>query len=329
MNPLRIVVVLCLLYATTRAHAAFPIIDSGAWVRSGGSRVIFWIDKETLLFLGHDGIKPQTGGEIRVAMLQWVVGNPITLLRRDVDGLCYRPGQVRIVVSDKSTMTRTVYEGPLGSEAPVQPKSYDPLNCDSSYDPTSSPGARRIRRLRPGHGHLDFGPLNSQDAESADLAYVTSNGRKFQLPFGERDVFAGFEYYAFRNAYFFRLGYRSAGQTGATNVWPSGLRAKAYWLWPGGKIELVEFPGDVAPQPTAAGMVYRITGLDEGKNGLYLLGRDEKREVVLAGYVTEISVAPDGCRVAFAHAPDRYSNMTRPKNRRTLKVADLCSRRTK
>jgi hypothetical protein len=265
MNKLLVAAFLCLLYVATRADAAFPIVDSGAWVRSGGNPVIYWMDSDRVLFLGHDRIKPQTGGEIRFAILQWVVGNQITVVRRDVDSLCYRPGQIRFVVSDKRTRTRTVYQGPLGKEEPVQSKSYDALNCDSSFDPKFSIGNRRIRKLRPGDGYLDLGPASNREAaDTVPLIYMTSDGKRIELPFAQRDLIRGIQYYDFQNAYFFLLGYRPMGQTGATNVWPPGIRAKAYWMWPDGRTELVEFPGDiVSPQPTRAGMVYRITGLDE------------------------------------------------------------------
>jgi len=314
--------VLLLLSAAATAHAGFPVIDSGAWVRSGGYPVIYWGDNNRLIFIGHDGIKPETGRNVRFAALQWVIGNRATVIREDVDALCYRPGQIRVVVSDKTSGTRTVYEGPLGNEARVEPKGYDSLNCDSTTDLIA--GDHRIRKLRPGDGYLEIPRAGNPTATA--ITYVAGDGRRVPLPFAQGDLIGGVEYYEFQKAYFFRLGYRRAGQDGVTNVWPTGSRAQAYWLWADGRIERVTFPADIGfPDATRMGLVYRVTSQRGSKDGLYLLTKDEKRVVVLSGYVTEVSVGPDGCNVAFAHAPDRQSNMSRPTNRRTLKVANLCS----
>jgi hypothetical protein len=325
---LRIVLLLCLLNTAESGRAASPIIDSGAWVRSGGNSVIYWLDDKRIIFLGHDGIKPQSGGEIRFAMLEWRVGGKTTVLREDVDSLCYRPQQVRFVVGDKRSKKRTVYQGPLGHEVPVQPKGYDALNCASSSESTSASG-HRIRQLRPGDGYLDLGPASNRATPQPPITYIATDGRQVRLPFTEQDIFGAVRYYEFQKAYFFILADKTSSRTGVTNVPPPGSRAKAIWLWPDGKIQPIDFPSDLTfPEATRAGLIYRITALADAKNGLYLLTGNEKREVISAGYVTEMSVAPDGCLVAFAHAPDRQSNMTRPKNRRTLKVANVCSRRT-
>lgn len=298
---------------------------------AGGNPAIYWLDNERVLFIGHNRIKPEPGGNIVLALLQWHIGKGLTLLREGVDSLCYRPGQIRYSVKDGKTKGRIFYQGQVGQELQIKPKGNDQLNCDWTYESSAKLDNRSTQRLLPGHGELYLGPAYGKESLDNTPVVHRANGdhRETELPFGRRETGGGIRYYEFRGAYFVRLAYFDPIRK-ITSSWPSGSLQRAYWLWPDGRTEQLEFPSDMGdPQPSQAGVVYRITAIDESKNGIYLYRDHSKRMLIVRGHVTDMAVSPDGCKLAFSHASNRKSYLAGPDNRRTLKIAELCPGRTR
>ena len=68
---------------------------------------------------------------------------------------------------------------------------------------------------------------------------------------------------------------------------------------------------------------------EPGNAGEYLVQGTVVKKVV-SGVLTDISaVSPDGCRIAFSHAPSQDSDRFDPKNHRRLKMIDICEKGAK
>jgi len=305
----------------------FPIVDSGSWV-IGRDKAIYWLDDRRVLFIGHDLVVPMSDREPKLALLQWDVGKATKIVRRGVEWLCYRPGQIAYSVRDEQSKARIFFQGALGKELRVEARNPDTMNCDVTYGPPDKSENKDVKQLLRGHGYLYLGPAFGKESSENTSVFLVREGetRKVQLPFGRREL-SVVEYYEFRKAYFVQLNYFDSSKgIGPTTTWPPGTAQKAYWLLPDGKTEQVKLPGDISgPIPSRAGIAFRVFGTNTAKDGIYLVTPKLLRAVVLRGYVTQTVLSPDGCWLAFSHAPDRESDAWRPKNRRTLKAANLCS----
>jgi hypothetical protein len=307
-------------------HAAFPIVDSGAWVLSGGNRTIYWLDDQRVLFIGHELIKPMSDREADPALLLWEIGKAVTIVRRHVLSLCYRPGQIMYSVLDKQAKKRAFYQGEMGREVEVQPVRTDGVNCDATYQPPDRSQNRAIGPLLRGHGYLYLGPILGKESLENDpvIHFGEGSEKGTQLPFG-RGEYLYADYYSFRGAYLMHLNYFDPVRKYGTTTWPASEKKKAYWLWPDGRTEKIEIPSDIdGIYPAKAGLVYRVFGTRTKKDGLYFHLPSGERKLIASGFVTQLAISPDGCRVAFSYAPEERSDARRPDNRRTIKASNLC-----
>lgn len=315
-----------LVCGASSAHADFPVAESGSWVRTGSERAIYWLDDSRLLYIGDERIQPAgQPGEPRLALLTWKPGKAPEIYRHNSDAVCYRPGQIMYAARDRPSTSRVFYQGPPGLEKAVRWRRVDRLNCDATYQPPSRAEDRAIVPLRREHGILHLGVLTGPESmENTRVRLVMHpTGETRLLPFGRREMITP-DYYEFKGAYFVPLAYFDPVQQLSAASWPRGKEKHAYWLWPDGRTERIAIPHDVDEiHPTKAGSVYRVSGR-RGRDGLYLDAPGERRKRVAKGYITQLAVSPDGCKVAFAHAPDARSDRWGRRNQRTLKVADVC-----
>lgn len=310
--------------AISPCRAANSVVDSGAWVLSQGLGSIYWMDDREVIFVGRYPVDHSSVERGKSALLQWRIGERPRVLRQNVDSLCYRPGQITYAVHDVSGGGRTYFTGPLGHERPAEMFSIDTLNCDI-YKSGANADGRVFRRLLPGHGRLYLGAAKGTESlENTPVVHIADgSGKETRLPFGRKQL-STTRYYEFKKAYFVHTSYFDPTKKYARS-WPQNTRATSYWLSPDGRYEAVEYPSDiVTPEPTKLGLAYRVLTRNGSKDGIYLYKPDGRRDTVVRGYVTEMTISPDGCRVAFVHAPDAKSDTAGPNSRRTLKVTDLC-----
>jgi len=101
-----------------------------------------------------------------------------------------------------------------------------------------------------------------------------------------------------------------------------------FWLEPNGKTVPVEVPFGLwhdasggRYKASRAGLVlnggFSDSERDAGYQGLYLFDQSGPTRQLAAGPSHMASVSPDGCRIAFAHAPFRSAPMT-------MKIIDVC-----
>jgi hypothetical protein len=310
------------------AKEGFPIVDSRAFIDATSH--IYWLDNHRLLFLGHEPVETQTGAAVQpVSLLLWNVGREMEVVRSNVHALCVRSGGYVSYAVRQADGTRVHYQGKLGSESQVEHRGFDLANCDITT-PRNDRAENRVRRpLLREHGYLLLGPaLGRESMENTPVLYFREGqAGSISMPFGRREL-GRVDYYEFRNAYFGKLYYFDPNKKVSYASWPKEMNAKAFWLSPGGVIEVFDLPNDVQyGHPTAVGFVYLIFGTRSSKDGLYLYSAG-KRTLVMRGYVTEYVTSPDGCAVAFRHASDENSYLFKPTANRTLKVANFCNQQS-
>ena len=192
---------------------------------------------------------------------------------------------------------------------------------------------RRVRRtLLEEHGYLDFGPWANADRSDAAriLLYRPNEKEPLALPLNPNRVRNLFEYVEFENAYLIESHLQT---TYAAPVWllkPDGTVTKLFE--PTGKAW--ERMGWGHYQLTKKGL-FLVGGTGKydqvGTTGGYLLTGDEPKRLI-PGFVRNVSVSPNGCKIVFVHALHSQAEADSVKalregkpGTRTLKMIDLCT----
>jgi hypothetical protein len=144
-----------------------------------------------------------------------------------------------------------------------------------------------------------------------------------ELPFSCFDVRRGFQYYAFKEAYF-------ATQQDIVTPWPIGKDRKAYWLFPNGRVETLTLPYSSAIRenmvPTVRGIVAFSRPISRNERyGVYLV-TPKHTQRILDGHGSGVT-SPDGCKVVVLHDPEYDARVEgrRASSPVTLKVLDFCT----
>jgi hypothetical protein len=118
-----------------------------------------------------------------------------------------------------------------------------------------------------------------------------------------------------------------------SSSWPEGRPHVAWWLTPEGKVTelpIANYEGLMRSMhefyPVLNGIFFVTSssrGRYPGTMGGYLLNGNEAVHVI-AGRLSNVSVSPNGCRVAFVHDPSDTEHGKDRLDRITVKMADLC-----
>lgn len=352
MKPiLTLIVVLVLLVVSPKVTACgeptppYPIVDSGVWATNSYPGDVYWLDNERVLFLGSEHGKP-VSKEHEAVMVWDTAKNYVTVQKRNISSLCYRNGVVllgqKIENPAGGPWKYRFFRGPLGDEQPYKTTSEDSLdllNCRAVKNNAGHDRGHAGRYLLVGHGYLDLGEKYASPRMNPPVVFFTkTDSEGLALPFGVRQV-EHIEYFDFKAAYFLYGWFFDPSSGVVKSPWPNSLPHPAWWLTPEGTVTEVMIPpglwnagGAVQFTPTQKGMLVRYHGgfksyTNPGTQGLYLLREDGGAKRLISGSASGVGVSPNGCRVAFSHAPnleaDRHPD---DKNRRTLKMVDLCSK---
>ncbi|ULA65540.1 MAG: conserved exported protein of unknown function [Nitrospira sp.] len=324
----------------------YPIKDSKIPVDRQTRPV--WLNNNQIIFVGYapDSANPpkQVGlaWEIPQAVYVWDLEKGKAVRDPSWDGTnswC-ASGEFRSFHRLRSG-TETTYElveGKIGEERvqPLPVKWFNPISCrhydiDLPYWRHEGKKTRSIPLLEE-HGYLDFGLPSRADPSKASpvLLYPSDQKNPKQLPFTGEQVRFHVAYFEFAGVYLLEGHIKT---TYATDIWllkSDGTVVKA--LEPKG--EQWEKLGWGQYNLTKKGL-FAAGGsgpYDQvGTTGGYLFQRGKPARLI-AGLTRNISVSPDGCKVAFVHSLHSLAEADSVKALRegkpgaeTLKMIDFCA----
>lgn len=345
------------------------VLDSGitlpGTIGRHGIKDIYWLDNTKLLFLAKEPnwVSPAGEGRELLSLMLWDLeaGKPLRLRGPGIDGLCVGDDLVRyyrrrIDIGKYDELER--YAGRFGEEKVVPTVPIDRESCRPQAELPPLPDwakGRRITRLRPEHGFLEWSSL----PEGGYLAvvpvklyrYGASESQGIALaPALTQQTSPLVEYFPNERAYLLITDQpdgppiplrRQRGFAQKTKV-------QHWWLSPEGTVTLgltvhavnvsyaestLTFPGGKRITfPTMMGSItpfgerYLVSGDDAGsgdylkRSGLYVVDRSGVA-LIAKGLTTKVSISPDGCRAAFGL--DDSDPMVSP-HRYRLHVIDQC-----
>lgn len=322
----------------------YPVLDSKF---PAAEAKLGWIDNERVMFHGYDvGKMTQPGpgeGHSTAAegLFIWDTVKGTVTKYWDIDGptsLCVYHDTIAFgqrAKGDDKARTRVV--GKIGQERSVRSTGVDwvnPVSCAYSKErPPELTGQRMLRHLREDHGYLDFGPavqLGLSETVKV-LFYRPAEKEPLVLPFTPKRVVNILDYVEFDNAYLLRA---RASTSDAVPVWllrPDGIITQL--LKPDGRAwERIGWTGYVWTK-NGLFLISRTadSNIAAGKSGGYLLSEGNPQRVI-AGLLDNVTVSPNGCRIAFVHVrtaqvgADSFKALRVGKvGNRTLKMIDLCA----
>lgn len=331
-----------LLTACAAAHAADPI-DSKVWGSGASLQAPTWLDAKQILFLSGAGFKINEGMR---ALAIWELDGRARVYRENVNYYCYRDGVIAYKAldpADKGLVRGTWYAGSIGNERVVRKDAgadvarlYDPINC--KFGGTKELEGKRPNRgivpLLEKHGYLDVRAPQSASGvqQNTPVQLVRADNSAVKMPFGSREFNTTVGYFEFAGAYLIRSVYFDANKRTVVFPWPAEQERPLWTLKPDGSIAKQAYPkgpwtgrDDPAVYLTRAGLVLvRHGGIFDKTDGVYLAD-DKGLRHLLVGRAGPVGVSPDGCSIAFTHAPSADADVEDAKeNRRTLKVLRLC-----
>lgn len=310
---------------TSAARSPYPVMDSGVWADWHGiASDIYWLDNNRILFktVKDNDKRRVSSGPFNLSV--WELGKGVKPHTPYANGVhvCVRDGMVRYTLVDERGAYHSFY-GKFGKEKaiPLIKRTYsDGLNCPIKSDPeivAKLAQGRNIYPLLERHGYLDVGPIHEKPGvKEPAVFYPFGQAKGIELPIRGRDInIVRLRYYPFKDAYLV-YGFHSGGDKKGERVW---------WLYPNGRTEEEITPA--RPYPTRKGIVTMWgkgrSAKDPGSVGLYLWSGENPVKLI-AGFAEDITVSPDGCKLAFAHYPYLDATLIKDSAPITLKVIDLC-----
>ena len=326
-------------FAACKESTPYPIADSGVWATNSHPGDIYWLDNDHVLFLGSGTSTPLTKED------QWLLiwdtkANSIAKYKQHVGTFSYCDGIILYaVVSVPPTggkRTWTYYRGKLNEEIlDLTPdRREDKLNCRLISAWPKFPQGKAQTILRDQDGYLVQDEMGENDRfENYPLIYYKPESKEvIPLPFRRYEA-DRVNYYPFRQAYFLDPSTYFKDGTHILSL-PPNIPLFTWWLFLDGKVEKKEGPlgpwtrGGRRFYPNREGLFLENrssrSNRDPGNAGVYLVQGKTVRKLI-SGVLTDVSaVSPDGCRIAFSHAPSDDADSFDAKNRRTLKMIDVC-----
>jgi|CXWL01.1.fsa_nt_gi hypothetical protein len=321
----------------------YPIVDSGVWATNSYLGDMYWLDNERVLFLGNATSTP-IGQDDQWLLIWDTKTNGITRYKQHVMNFCYRDGiiQYRTVTRQPDNGKRiwTFFRGKLNEEMIDQTpdRKEDKLNCEYISVWPKFPQGKTHKILHESDGYLVLDQAATDvKFENYPLLHLKAGNKGVTaLPF-RRYQADRVEYSPFMAAYFLTPTSYFIEETSTHLIpWPSNVPLYVWWLFPEGKVEKVEIPlgswtkGGLKLYPTKEGVFlvnrHSRSDRDPGNAGGYLVQGTTVKKLV-TGVLTDVSaVSPNGCRVAFSHAPTQEADRFDAKNHRRLKAVDVCTK---
>lgn len=314
------------------------VIDSS--VRSL-DRDIFWIDDKRVVFSAASPNDIALGSENRVVIWDIDTGDVEYISQVAPWSICYSAitGHLAYSYQNPDGEGASWINGPLGhqknlreNDLPTRPvlnkftcrwESLPEWLWDNRHD---------VVALVPDDGYLVNG--RPGNAGSQEVLYYAAESRAgVPIPMSELAIngdclrhFQTSGYYPSMRAYFIFSCRNASGLV--RNCRPG------WWFWPrelrAEKFCLPDATANLFNLPTRLGLVTDRHNIDNGSiqdSGLFLF-RNGRRIRIFKGAIQSLAVSPNGCKIAFASAPNFLSHLgASPYYRklRTMKAIDLCA----
>jgi hypothetical protein len=220
-----------------------------------------------------------------------------------------------------------VHELPVSRTA-YQQHHYDQFTCRQKKRPQSIPADQGWIRLKPEHGFLAFKHHREHHGYYEYVYHLAAANDTVLLPFDSRDIWIGMvRWFPFLGGYFW---HEHATNDKGRSQWRQSNCLRAWWLYPGGKTDSTCIPSGIWAKygadylaPIRGGYVFDVLTEPNDVSGIYVLIDDESMQII-SGLPEQPVVSPDGCRIAFAYAPNLEALRVGGKGAQTLEAVNLC-----
>jgi hypothetical protein len=324
------------LAACAEVNSVYPVLDSGR----RGLGVHGWLDNDKVVFYSELGAKAHEGPSILDGgYYVWDIAAGKLNKDPSLEGaakLCVQGDYVTFLrkapTDEKKWLVVTRVKG-LETVTPlVNAEWFNRFSCRYYEQKPQWDRGHASLPLLEEHGSLFF----KDSRENNPIMFFPPTSEKgVPLPIGTRQVWHNLVQYApFKNAYLlYPIAYidPETGKEDPIGPWPKGKPVPMWWLTPDGKVTTEHIPympfmrgGSRGFYPTRAGIFITSHKTDDlgkpGDAGGYL-AQASSVEKLITGLLENVSVSPDGCKVAFLHDP--YT--TEPVSERVkVKVVSLC-----
>jgi hypothetical protein len=324
------------LAACAEVNSVYPVLDSGR----RGLGVHGWLDNDKVVFYSELGAKAHEGPSILDGgYYVWDIAAGKLNKDPSLEGaakLCVQGDYVTFLrkapTDEKKWLVVTRVKG-LETVTPlVNAEWFNRFSCRYYEQKPQWDRGHASLPLLEEHGSLFF----KDSRENNPIMFFSPTSEKgVPLPIGTRQVWHNLVQYApFKNAYLlYPIAYidPGTGKEDPIGPWPKGKPVPMWWLTPDGKVTTEHIPympfmrgGSRGFYPTRAGIFITSHKTDDlgkpGDAGGYL-AQASSVEKLITGLLENVSVSPDGCKVAFLHDP--YT--TEPVSERVkVKVVSLC-----
>jgi len=216
---------------------------------------------------------------------------------------------IQITARDKKNISNEEEKGKIHSD----------FRCSTATIPNRPEqlNGHGLQALRAGDGIIDYGTSETQIKLLNDDFSLRKN-----LSITKKDISLPILLYVpFKNSYFI---YNLSSNAEELALWKEKGFKLAYYLKTNGEIETIKVPsgpwlenggGSKQIFPVAGGLVVTSNGFDldktghqdplkPGPAGAYFLEKNGTVTKLLTGFVGEISVSPDGCKISFNFRKD-------------------------
>lgn len=322
----------------------YGVMDSGFTAMGRGNSV--WLDNHRVVFEGYAVKAPASLEEFRASeqgLYVWnTLTNDIELFASRGRDICYLDNYIsyripstdpndprplvqqfdRIAGVPGSEVNETALKRQQGLELTDIIASRN-VSCKNIAPPPLmvASGKRNYRNLLEGHGYLEVPPGLGPNHTEPFVLHSFDESRVIELPFTGTLWVSGM-YFEFKNAYFIYRHSQHELLVGKTC-------GDGGWYWPDGAVESICIPLDYRWQSAGAVKIvplksgFFITMHKREYQGGYFTDQGKILHVT-DGQLDQVSVSPDGCKVAFTYLTSFPAAQLR-RDEVTMKMLDTCA----